>query len=358
MWARQPVTKPVSAAPAGGLSFPFHFVSGHSFNHQISQYLQLLWILYNIVTIHLSTEDYLPFQEMLLLDFANELLLRIAEYLESERDINAFARVNHRLYSLLNNYLYLYNVQQFGSSALFWAALHGQEGTAQKSLRQGAITQATAMKCYTPLFLAAGNGNEAVVKLLLTMDSVDPDSKDSEWGQTPLSWAAAYGHEAVVKLLLATDGVDPESKDTAFGKTPLSWAAGSGHEAVVKLLLATIGINPDSKGKWGQTPLSLAAGSGHEEVVKLLLATENVDPDSRDNSGKTPLSWAAASGHEEVVKLLLATENVDPDSRDNSGKTPMSWAAASGHKAMAKLLLVMDGIDLNSKDNDSEGMIR
>jgi len=70
------------------------------------------------------------------------------------------------------------------------------------------------------LLLAAGNGNEAVVKLLLTKDGVDPDSKDNT-DRTPLWWAARSGREAVVKLLLAKDGVDPDSKDK-YGRTPLS----------------------------------------------------------------------------------------------------------------------------------------
>lgn len=61
---------------------------------------------------------------MPLLDLANELLHRISENLELERDINAFAQANRRLYRLLNGYLYRYNVpvQQSGSSALLWAA--------------------------------------------------------------------------------------------------------------------------------------------------------------------------------------------------------------------------------------------
>jgi hypothetical protein len=143
---------------------------------------------------------------------------------------------------------------------------------------------------------------EAMIALF--ENGYDPDVKDTD-GQSPLSWAAANGREAVVKLLLAKEGVDPDSKDGWDGQTPLSWAAKNGHEAVVKLLLAKEGVDPDSKdGRYGQTPLSWAAKNGHEAVVKLLLAKEGVDPDSKDGSGQTPLSWAAKNGHEAVVTLL------------------------------------------------------
>jgi ankyrin repeat protein len=50
-----------------------------------------------------------------------------------------------------------------------------------------------------------------VVKLLLATGEVDADSKSND-GRTPLSLAADKGHEAVVKLLLARDGVDPDSQ--------------------------------------------------------------------------------------------------------------------------------------------------
>ena len=53
---------------------------------------------------------------------------------------------------------------------------------------------------HTSLLRAAENGHEAVVKLLLAREGVDPDSKDGS-GQTPLSWAAEKGHEAVVRLV-------------------------------------------------------------------------------------------------------------------------------------------------------------
>jgi ankyrin repeat protein len=46
------------------------------------------------------------------------------------------------------------------------------------------------------------------------------------------------GHEAVIRLLLAKDGVDPDSKDD-FGQTPLSVAIRNGRLAAVLLLQST-----------------------------------------------------------------------------------------------------------------------
>jgi ankyrin repeat protein len=69
---------------------------------------------------------------------------------------------------------------------------------------------------------------------ILLQNSFHQDPRDNR-GRTPLSWAAGNGHEAVVRLLVERDDVEADSKDQG-GRTPLSWAAGNWHEAVVRLL--------------------------------------------------------------------------------------------------------------------------
>jgi ankyrin repeat protein len=137
--------------------------------------------------------------------------------------------------------------------------------------------------------------------------------------------AAERGHEVVVKLLLSEDNVDPESKDE-HGRTPLSSAVGAGEKTVMKPPFAKGWTYPGCEDHYGQTPLSRAAANvswptskGYEAVVELLLVKDGVDRDSEDNEGRTPLSWAAWSGYGAAVKVLLAKDGVDPDSKDEDG---------------------------------------
>ncbi|KAH7418500.1 hypothetical protein BKA64DRAFT_590520, partial [Cadophora sp. MPI-SDFR-AT-0126] len=81
-------------------------------------------------------------------------------------------------------------------------------------------------KQMTGLHLAAFFGVSSVILSLL--DSNPPDLKDSR-DRTPLSLAAEEGHENVVKLLLE-HGAELNSIDSDYGQTPLSWAAEHGHE--------------------------------------------------------------------------------------------------------------------------------
>ena len=205
----------------------------------------------------------------------------------------------------------------------------------------------------TALLLAAGNGYDAAVKVLLGSDKVkDGESKDDIYGRTALSWAAGSGHEAVVKLLLGSEKVRDRDLRDSSDRTALSWAAENGHEAVVKLLLGSDEVRDrDSKDNLGRTALSWAVENGHEAVAKLLVEHDDVDADLADNVSRTPLSWAAEEGHEVMVRLLVDSGKVDVDSRDQGGWTPLSYAAEKGHEVVVRLLVDSGKVDVDSKNN-------
>lgn len=180
---------------------------------------------------------------------------------------------------------------------------------------------------HSPLGAAALRGHEAVVKMMLSVDGVDPNMRDNSM-RTPLSVAVQSGHYNIAKILLATPGVEFDAKENS-GETPLCRAAENGDIALVKDILATGAVEVDSKDSSGFTPLCSAAASGHEKIVSLLI-TEGANPDHRTLDRGTPLTYAAFFGAAKVVKVLLETGRVDPNAGDYCGRTPLIQAARSG----------------------------
>jgi ankyrin repeat protein len=303
----------------------------------------------------------------------------IIDFLESETNVSVSS--SQVLMNPIDGYSY-FGIPIFYTTGLHLAAYFGLKEVMVTLHKNGYCMNFKDFCGRTPLSWAAEIGHEAIVKLLLAINSVDPDSRDND-GQTPLSWAAQQGHEVIVKLLLLTNGVDPNSKDRSgftplvqaamagqenivklllmmdsidinakdsCGETPLLRAVIEGQEDIVKLLLTIDGVNSDFKDVFGRTPLCWAAEKGYVAIAKLLLARQGVDPDSKDRDGLTPLLRAARKGHRMVVKLLLTRHDVDPDSKDRHGLTPLSWAAMKGHRIVVRLLLTRHGVDPDSKD--------
>jgi ankyrin repeat protein len=281
----------------------------------------------------------------MMLRLPDELLLAIAAELEFERDINALAQTNWRLFCCLDQLLYRRNVQRSGSSALTWAAFYGREETAKKALDSGASGIGGA------LTLSAEMGHEGVTKMLLSIYAPDGDRTEIEHGKRAVLWAASKGHRSIVRLLLGSEKIEIDARDYA-GQTLLSKAASWGCDYLVRLLLDTGKAEIDSRDDEGRTPLSHAAEAGAESVARLLLDTGKVEVDSRGAWGDTPLSNAAGMGHESIVRLLLETGRVDIDSMDRFGRRPISRAMEGGHWSLVELLrLSLRGLTLSEIDS-------
>lgn len=196
------------------------------------------------------------------------------------------------------------------------------------------------------LFLSAAEHKRVEQVKRLLDKGINVNSKDED-GRTALSLAAENGQEAMVKILLE-NGAELDSN----GQAVLWWAARYGHDKVVKLLLDK-GAKTDSTDDCGQTPLSAAAQKGHEMVVKLLLEN-GADVNSKVAYGKTALSFAAAEGHITILKLLIEN-GAKLDNQFHSGKTALSLARERGHEAVVRLLLEEGAMEESRLESENSG---
>ena len=215
-----------------------------------------------------------------------------------------------------------------GTSPLYFAAVNGHDVVVKVLLDKGADVNQGNNSGSSPLYHASNNGHVAVVKVLL--DKGADVNQGNKEGSSPLYAAAFKGHEAVVTVLL-DKGAAVNHQANLEGTSPLYIAAERGHETAVKVLLSN-GANVNQADKEGDFPLYAAAYWGHEAVVALLLKN-GADVNQRDSKGKSSLHHAALRGHEDIVKVLL-DNGTDVNLSDNDGKKPIDVAKTQKIKDM------------------------
>lgn len=175
-------------------------------------------------------------------------------------DINTDERGSRNVHRTFNRYPF-YN----GLTALMYAAKNGHEMMVRLLLSHGAEVNGreTGHECRdeydfdgrTALMYAAMGGHENVVQLLLDggadanakekgyydyehidTDEDEDDNDNNDCGRTALTYAIMNGQEAVVRLLLTANKVNVNTKDRA-GRTPLWYATDKGRETMMRLLL-------------------------------------------------------------------------------------------------------------------------
>ena len=121
-----------------------------------------------------------------------------------------------------------------GMTALHWAAITNDTELTDLLLVAGANVKATTrVGSYTPLVLAAREGNAAVMDPLLKAGA-DANAKTTN-GTSALMLAAQSGSTEAVTLLLDA-GADLTAKEPVRGLTPIMFAAASDRAPIVALL--------------------------------------------------------------------------------------------------------------------------
>ena len=217
-------------------------------------------------------------------------------------------------------------------SALHFAVESERLDTVRLLLDIGADSRVQDSKGKTPIYYAAADGNNEMLKLFikkLPRKGLKKDKKaldlQEEGGKTPLYAAAAKGDLPGTKTLKKKANIDLASK---IGKTPLYISIENSKAGTAEVLIKA-GAELDKK--YGEkTPLLLAIEKNLEYVAQLLIKA-GANLAASDRHRQTPLYLAIKHKQRSVVRALLA-KNASLDQADKNGVTPVELANAEDYK--------------------------
>jgi len=254
-----------------------------------------------------------------------------------------------------------------GSTALLFAARHGDVESATVLLSAGANVNDAGADGNSALVVAAHSGHGAFAAFLLDKGA---DANARGAGYTVLHAAVLRGNLELVKASLA-HGANPNiplangtpvrrsSADfflpaSLVGATPLLLAAQYASVDMMRALVAN-GADPRLAAKDGTTPLIAAATSDRRrqgvlsanrqaiapadesqglEAVKMLLDL-GAATDSTNSAGDTALH-VAASGQLATIVQLLAEKGAKLEVKNKRGQTPLALASAPSRRGGAR----------------------
>ena len=243
---------------------------------------------------------------------------------------------------------------QYGYTALMWAAGQGREAVVQMLLDNGADLKARARDGSLPLMFAAGGGNVNIANILIARGA---DINLQNGGSTPLIIATSENQTEMVKFLVS-NGADLEGRDRE-GYTALFYAAhnmksenANGITVAAVELLLSHGAKVNVQGNDGTTPLAWAANKGELDICKVLLDA-GADVKAADHNKKGALMHAVEGEADPAVANFLISKGADINVQDATGETALMKACRRKRAGMS-LVFIEAGAKLNLQDNQGE----
>ncbi|MBO5997088.1 MAG: ankyrin repeat domain-containing protein [Alphaproteobacteria bacterium] len=242
-----------------------------------------------------------------------------------------------------------------GSTPLMLACINDHREIVNLLIKAGADVNIVNKAGWTALHYAARSShfeNFQIAKALIengadlnVLANVDDVGK---W--TPLILAARNGNERIAEALIEK-GADLNVADK-HGWTALHYAARDNYVKIAKALIengADLNKLADVRdsGKW--TPLILAVHNDNDEIAEALIK-KGADLNVADKHGWTALHYASRDNRVRIVKALIE-KGADLNVKTKDGWTPLHLAVYNKHKEISNLL-VEHGADIKIKNED------
>lgn len=277
---------------------------------------------------------------------------------------------------LLNAGANVLDVEESGKNVLHIAAKASSTEIIQKLSSNTQLLNSKTKQGYTPLLIAAENGNIKTCEMLLKAGA--DSSSSTKNGENVMHLAARVGDGNLIKILVVKSLINSKNMEDA---TPIMLAAENGHAQTCEILLKA-GADPFIAVNSGWNALHCAVGSGKLETVRVLSANKKLI-DTQTKKGFTPymlaidyenfqvaeflfksganltlqnsdgfnaMHFAVSHKKTEVVKML-ATNKQLINIKTTEGITPLILAAKKGYLRILEILLKA-GADLNITDNE------
>ncbi|XP_078360679.1 uncharacterized protein LOC144645086 isoform X3 [Oculina patagonica] len=235
-----------------------------------------------------------------------------------------------------------------GNSVLHLAAKFGQLKVIDMLWGKTSINHASVKNGMTAIHVAALFGQTEIIQEFLSRapksatlvsepPAEDNEEEDDDFGFTPLHLAAQNGDNTLVRAITNHPGVRVDAVTLKAGRTALHIASLEGHVEVASTLISKATALLHQVDNEGRTSLHLAAANGHRDLLTILIG-QGAEIDAQDNIGNTALHIAAKAGYQAVVKLLLEY-GASPMIENKSEDVPICHAASERHIEVLDFLL-------------------